>query len=360
MVPQVRFRVVGILFGLALISCDPAPEPQTQNNDQSLESEPWLAATSFLDVQIELGRTLFYDPKLSINNTIACASCHKQQYAFGDNVARSKGFDGELTIRNTLPLVDIRPNRVVSAGSYSSNIPVGGVFWDGRRFEVREAVVDPIVNHLEMGMPNLEALRDKLQQVSYYPPMFMKAFGTDNVTVSRIQVALTAFVSIMNSRTSRFERSRAGQVTLTPSEEKGRQLFTSTYNCAKCHQGVLNSNASVGFASIGLKDPDDQGLALTTHASNDQFRFRIPTLDNVGLTAPYMHDGSLATLEDVIDHYSKGIEKNRNVDPSLGSDLGAIALISDDEKKALIDFLLTLTDTDITTDPRFSDPFKSK
>ena len=374
MMSLVRFRTVGLLLSIALGSCDFTDDPQKRASvNEYLDLEPTLASSTFREVQIELGRALFYDTKLSINNTIACASCHKQEYAFGDNVAKSLGFNGELTVRNTLPLVDIR------GLALTNGIQLGGrAFWDGRKSSVKEAVVEPIINHIEMGMPSLEDLSYKLQGVPYYPPMFMQAFGSDKVTVSRIQASLVAFLSQMNSKTSRFDRSRTGQITLTQSEELGRQLFISTYNCAGCHQGLLEVStlapvqtgySSSGgalntndFANIGLNDRTDKGLALTTGMFRDNFRFRIPILDNVGLTAPYMHDGSLATLEDVIDHYSLSSHQNDwTIDARLRSG-GALNLprITEVEKKALVDFLLTLTDSDFTTDPRFSDPFKSK
>jgi cytochrome c peroxidase len=368
---RAKFGLVALLLGLALSSCDFSNEPQKRSSAfDYLELEPTLFSTSFREVQIELGRALFYDKNLSLNNTTSCASCHKQEYAFGDNVGKSFGFNGELTLRNTLPLVDLRGLAVING------VQVGGrAFWDGRKSSVKEAVTEPIINHLEMGMPNLEQLSNKLQAVPYYPPMFMETYGSDEVTVGRIKAALIAFLSIMNSKTSRFDQARAGQIKLTASEELGRELFISTYNCAGCHQGVLNvsptspvptvySSGGVNtndFANIGLKDRTDRGLAMTTGLSMDAFRFRIPTLDNVAITAPYMHDGSLATLEEVIEHYATGITQSGSIDQRLRSGAALnLVRVTAEEKKALVDFLLTLTDTDITTDPRFSDPFKQK
>jgi cytochrome c peroxidase len=351
---QRTFQIV--VIGLVLIAC----EQEEINSGNEIIAEyltlpnppPRYTNRNFSDAQIQLGRVLFYDRSLSRNNSVSCGSCHKQEYAFADNVAFSEGFTGESTLRNTLPLVDTRQNNL---------------FWDGRKFTMLEAVMEPIFNHIEMGM-DLNQLASKLRELPYYPPLFSSAFGKPAIKQDGIAFALSAFVSVMHSSSSRFDQSTVNRVTLTATEQRGAALFTDKYECAACHQGHLGVQASneyrfFGFANIGLDESyQDDGRALLTHSPADRGLFRVPSLNNVALTAPYMHDGSFTTLEQVIDHYSFGIASHPNLDDRLkGPDGKPLRFdITTEEKEALIAFLETFTDEDVATDPLLADPFKAK
>jgi cytochrome c peroxidase len=359
---------LAVALGCILVSCEKQlnPDDALLGDYLDLPKTPYkYDSDKFNDLQIQLGRVLFYDPKLSDNNTVSCGSCHKQQYAFGDNVSLSKGLEGGLTLRNTLPLVDARQASSIKVEG-SSSPQQGGLFWDGRSSVMHEAVMQPIFNQIEMGM-DWDKLTRKLKEVPYYPILFTRAFGQPEIEYVRVQDALAAFVGTMQSNSSRFERSLSGLANLSLEEQKGAALFAGKYRCGDCHQGHFGKLASseyqtvAEFANIGLdKTYGDKGLELTTRLSSDEGRFRVPNLSNVAITAPYMHDGRFTTLEEVIDHYSSGIASHPNLDSRLKTVYGTPArfAISAEEKKALVAFLKTFTDDDVATNFRLANPFK--
>jgi cytochrome c peroxidase len=243
----------------------------------------------------------------------------------------------------------------------------GGLFWDGRKTNMEEAVIEPIFNHIEMGLKALDELPRKLEQQPYYAPLFKTAFATTEINMWRIQSSLSSFVAAMRTTSSKFKLSEKGGAALNSSESLGRILFIEKYNCSSCHQGQLGLQTpheyefQAEFANIGLSsNTTDRGLSMTTALAGDDGLFRVPSLNNVGLTAPYMHDGSIASLEEVIDHYSHSIQPHRNLDARLKENDGTPMRmdISAEEKKAIIDFLLTFTDNSIAKDQWLSDPFK--
>jgi cytochrome c peroxidase len=235
-----------------------------------------------------------------------------------------------------------------------------------------EAVMEPIFNEVEMGMDWIN-LQNKLRNLPYYTPLFNSAFGKPDITYLGVQQALAAFISVMHSDASRVE-----QRTLTAQEQKGAVLFATKYQCVNCHQGKMDvqGNFDYGsslvpgethrfaeFANIGLDESyADPGLSLTTQLAEDAGRFRVPSLSNVAITAPYMHDGSIATLEEVIDHYGSGIASHPNLDSRLkdSNNMPLRLTISVEEKKALVDFLKAFTDPDVRHNPQLANPFKSK
>lgn len=332
--------------------------------------------------RINLGRVLFYDTQLSLNNTVSCGSCHKQQFAFADNVAFSDGFKGVNALRNAQPVQNI------------SNIS-GTLFWDGRANSLTQLVTMPISNHIEMGFEKLELLPSKLQNISYYPELFEKAFGSQTVTIANITTALHDFISILVSTDSRLEQLQdptfggnmginvwnTAPPTLTGFERIGFDVFRGKGQCANCHSG--NSLEGWDAANTGLDlNYKDKGMgALNTGAEG---MFRIPALRNIALTAPYMHDGRFKTLEEVIDFYDHGVQDHPNLDwrmressggfegdfgpiinpPIGGNDSSLTSLpvrrlnLTDAEKKGLVAFLKTLTDGKFVTETRFSNPFK--
>ncbi|HEX5111351.1 MAG TPA: cytochrome c peroxidase [Saprospiraceae bacterium] len=313
------------------------------------------------DAGATLGRVLFYDKILSINNTVSCGSCHHQTDGFADPEKFSKGIDNQLTTRNAPPISNL----------YDDNL----LFWDGRSTSIHDLVLQPIRNHKEMGMENMNFLVTKIKAAPYYPALFEKAYGDPNVTSTRIADAMTQFVKSMIGCNSLMDQCSASNTALPPLAEEGRNIFFGKGLCYNCHSGP-DFNDRGGFfvdpgfptggfgwaqdiADIGLdKDYTDVGMGVF----DPQLKgvFRIPSLRNVALTAPYMHDGRFATLADVVNHYSEGIQRSPNLDVIFQSwDTGdAIKLgLTEPEKSALVAFLNTLTDQDYMADARFSDPF---
>ncbi|MEO8150966.1 MAG: cytochrome c peroxidase [Bacteroidia bacterium] len=303
---------------------------------------------------VTLGRVLFYDQHLSINNSISCASCHKQTIAFSDNLAFSEGFQGQLTLRNAPPI---------------QNILEGGnnprLFWDGRENVLATMVLRPIVNHVEMGMSNIGSIALRVKVQGYYAELFTNAFGSNEVTSDKIAQALSAFVASIKSKDTRFDKFNAGHLTLTALEGEGRQLFFTKYNCNSCHQtqhpSAYGFGGGGGFINIGLDEHyTDRGLGGFTNNPADDGKFKIPSMRNIALTAPYMHDGRFATLDQVLEHYSHGIKDHPNLDFRLRNFNNQQPIqmnITAYEKQALIAFMNAQTDFTMITDKRLSNPF---
>lgn len=320
-----------------------------------------------------LGRVLFYDKQLSVNNSVSCASCHKQGLAFADNARFSKGFENRITSRNSMPIQNLTP---VFGGFFpgegdaglGSSVPFNqfSLFWDGREHNLSTMVLRPILNHVEMGVDDLDQLADKLEQIPYYRELFYKAYGTYEITPELISTGLTQFLSSINSRNTFFDQVQMGSAQLSALQLQGKELFIEKYDCNACHQIQDPQGYALlggGFANIGLdSEYDDGGLENVTGNTQDAGKFKIPSLRNILVTGPYMHDGRFETLDDVIEHYSIGIEENRNLDARLRDSNGSARQfnITSNEKQALVAFLGTLTDTNVLTDPKFSNPFKTK
>jgi len=305
-----------------------------------------------------LGRVLFYDKILSINNTIACANCHKQQFAFSDNHALSTGFAGGSTGRNSMSLINAR------------YYPNGRFFWDERAATLEIQTLTPVQDHVEMGM-SLDTLVKRLNAKPYYPVLFQKAFGDQQINSDRIARSLAQFVRSIISFQSKFDEGRRvippGQDPIlspypnfTPQENQGKQLFFSPITaCNTCH-GTETFTAP-GNRNNGIENPSvDRGVGAITNAPQQNGNFKVPSLKSVELTAPYMHDGRFATLEQVIEHYNSGVTNHPNLAPQLKDPNGNPRRLNltPDQKAALVAFLKTLTDVAITTDEKFSNPFK--
>ncbi len=310
-----------------------------------------------------LGRVLFYDKILSLDNTVSCGSCHHQANAFSDNAKESLGINNEKTTRNAPAISNL----------YDDNL----LFWDGRSTSIKDLVLRPIRNHKEMGMENMNFLVAKIKAAPYYNDLFAKAFGNADVTSDRIAEALSQYLKSMVGCNSDMDKSVATGEPLSPQAEMGRSIFFGKGTCYNCHSGP-DFNSRGGFkidpffppngggfgwaqniADIGLDEQySDVGMGVFDPALVGVFK--IPSLRNVAMTAPYMHDGRFATLEDVVNHYNTGIKKSPNLDNVFKSwDTGeAVKLgLTDEERSALIAFLHTLTDEGYMTDQRFSDPF---
>lgn len=305
------------------------------------------------DLGATLGRVLFYDKRLSTNRTISCSSCHQREHGFADNRQFSVGFNGGLTARNSMGLNNSR--------WYQRR----HFFWDERANVLEDQVLMPIQSSVEMGM-TLDALTNRLSFEPYYTNLFTAAFGTPAITSGRISLALAQFVrSIVSTRAKYDFGVTNGFRNFTPQENLGRQIFlgqVGNATCAACH-GTDNFVPGPAINNNGLEFPFvDQGLGGITGLATDNGKFKVPSLRNIELTAPYMHDGRFSTLEQVVEFYNSGVVDNPNLSTPLrnppGQPPGARRLnLTDTQKAALVAFLKTLTDTSVTTDEKFSDPF---
>jgi cytochrome c peroxidase len=299
-----------------------------------------------------LGRVLFYDKRLSQNGTVSCASCHQQAHGFSDPARFSTGFHGGLTGRNSMGFANAR--------WYQRR----AFFWDERAATLEIQVLQPIQNEVEMGL-TLTELETKVAAEPYYATLFTNAFGTPQVTSDRIARALAQFVRSIISTQTKFDAGVPVNFTnFTAQENQGRQLFTGAAGCAACH-GTDNFVPGPNIFNNGLENPYvDKGVGGLTGNPQDEGLFKVPSLRNIALTAPYMHDGRFATLEQVVDHYNNGVVNHPNLSPQLRNPPGSPGAgqprrlnLTNAQKAALAAFMRTLTDTSLPTDPKFSDPF---
>ncbi|WP_116107609.1 cytochrome-c peroxidase [Lewinella sp. IMCC34191] len=324
-----------------------------------------------------LGRVLFYDTQLSATGETSCASCHKQELAFGDDLAFSKGINGGHTKRNSIALASVPSfaNEVSGYGETSmdgNSFSQGSVafFWDERAATIKEQSTLTIQDRVEMGR-DLEELANDLKQQEMYRILSRKAYGTEDLTADRITLALEKFCATISSMDSPFDDMMDammmpnGAVELegfTEAEQMGHTLFTE--NCGSCH-GFNMTQPVLPIANNGL-DRLSTDLGVGEHRGREfNGVFKVPFLRNVALTAPYMHDGRFATLREVIDHYSEGIQRHENLSANLrdftnGSGAPRRMNFTEEEKQALIAFLEMTTDRSVLTDASLSDPFRSK
>jgi cytochrome c peroxidase len=299
-----------------------------------------------------LGRALFYDKRLSLNQTVSCASCHQQAHGFSDPRRFSVGFEGGLTDRNSMGLANAR--------WYLRR----AMFWDERAATLEAQVLQPIQNAVEMGM-TLPGLVARLSAEPYYATLFANAFGTADVTSDRISRALAQFVrSIVSTQTKYDAGLPVGFSNFTAQENQGRQIFNGVGNCNACH-GTDNFVPGPAINNNGLENPYvDKGVGALTGRPQDEGLFKVPSLRNIALTAPYMHDGRFATLEEVVEFYNSGVVNHPNLSPPLRNPPGSPNAgqprrlnLTTTQKAALVAFLRTLTDNAVSTDTKFADPF---
>ena len=312
------------------------------------------------DAGAALGRVLFYDTRLSANDTVSCGSCHQQRYGFSDARRYSVGFDGRATRRHAMSLTNARYYRR------------GRFFWDERSATLEAQVLEPIRDPTEMGL-SLDALEGKLAQTSFYRPLFERAFGTPAITTDRVARALAQFVRTLISARSPYDAARAAgppgsaafAARLSVAVRLGQRLFVSApggpargAGCARCHVG--DAQISLSPRNIGLDPPDtgDQGAG--------DGRFKAPSLRNAAVRAPYMHDGRFGSLREVIAHYNGEVQANPFLDMTLldrrlavtGGPVRPLRLqLTGAEIDGLVAFLHALTDDIFLADPRFADPF---
>ena len=306
-----------------------------------------------------LGRVLFYDPQLSINESVSCASCHKQNLAFADDVAFSEGFDGEVTTRNSLPL----GNTIGFETAYGG--PGGARFgWDESNRNISFQSKAAIISEIEMGL-DMPTLVERIRKDEMYAVLFKKGFGISSISENRILEALEEFVNSITSSESKFDEETAeveGQIFsdypgFSAQENRGKRLYID--HCATCHS-IDHKFTAIPVANNGLDlEYEDKGIGAATSNESKNGVFKVPFLRNIELTAPYMHDGRFATLREVIDHYSEGIADHPNLSSILRSGIQPVKMnFSEEDKIALEAYLKTLTDPQLMEDVRFSDPFK--
>jgi cytochrome c peroxidase len=270
-----------------------------------------------------LGRVLFYDTHLSKNNTISCASCHKQAQSFDDENQFSKGFEGGFTPRNSMSILNIR--------FYKS----GKMFWDERATTLEKQVLQPIQNHIEMGL-TLAELETNVKAQSYYPSLFLKAFGSTDIDSIKIAKALAQFTRSIVTYQSKYDLVKQGNATFTPQETQGENLFLTAgaRTCASCHTPpmFITSNPAAPFS---LPDATDAGI-------NNEHRFKSGSLRNIAIRTTLFHNGSIANIQAMFT--------TNPPTPAHG--------VAPQDVQSLIAFLNTLTDNTILTEEKFANPFK--
>ena len=303
---------------------------------------------------VQLGRMLFYEKALSKNGLMSCADCHQQKDMFSDSRQFSLGVDSLPGRRQAMPVFNLALHRT-------------GFFWDGRAATIREQALHPIQDPVEMN-ESLDNVVSKLNEMKVYRDQFTRAFGSPDITTERIGLAIEQFEVTIISIDSKYDRFEKGMATLTEAEERGRQLFFNNHDpangikggeCVHCHGGPNFANDF--FVNNGLdKEADftDLGRFEITQLESDKAVFKVPSLRNIALTAPYMHDGRFATLAEVIDHYNTGVKNSSTLHHSMGHNTlhGGLQLNAQD-KSDLVEFLETLTEEGLLTDQRFSSPF---
>ena len=327
---------VTLLIGFSLLRAEREPSQESPLVQLVFPKEfgkPTLPIDNKLTKErISLGEKLFHDTILSIDGTVSCAACHVEEFAFSDDVDLSRGFEGRLGKRNSPPIFNL---------AWKNHF-----FWDGRARTVRDQVLQPIQDHLEMAA-NLNQVLYRLNRRKSYREDFKKAYGPGEITSEMLSLALENYLLTIVSGDSKFDQSLEKKVKLDPLEDEGRRLFFTSHEsggtgCSECHSGPHFSDFT--FRNNGLRpapDLNDLGRYGVTGKEKDKLLFSTPSLRNVAITSPYMHDGRFKNLTEVIEHYNTALHQTSTLDPALkkqGLQLTAA------EKRALLAFLQTLTD----------------
>lgn len=300
-----------------------------------------LAANPVSKAGFELGRSLFYEARLSRNNTVSCGSCHIQSSAFtqhGHDV--SHGIDDRLGTRNSPPIMNLAWNKAFT--------------WGGGIFDLDLQPIVPITTHEEMD-ERVDNVMAKLRLLPKYTKMFKNAFGTEEITTARMMKALSQFMVMCISSNSKYDkvsRKEAG-VSFTEQEQAGYVIFKE--KCVSCHREPLFTDGSFHNNGLSLSPIHDQGLYTATLIATDRYKFKTPSLRNLKYTAPYMHDGRFLTLDGVLEHYNAQVQDLPNLDPILknGTKLGIT--LTDSDKTKLLAFLSTLNDEAFINNPALAE-----
>jgi cytochrome c peroxidase len=283
----------------------------------------------------QLGRRLFYDGNLSKDGEVSCASCHQQHAAFANyDHDLSHGVENTLTTRNAPALINV---------AWMKNL-----HWDGGINHIEVQPLSPLTATNEMGQ-TLDSVLTYLRKDTSYVRMFREAFGDETINSQRMLKALSQFVGSLVSSNSKYDRILRGEAQFTDYEARGYETFKK--NCASCHKEPLFTDNSFRNNGQKLNRFEDIGLMKITQKKEDSLKFKVPTLRNIQLTFPYMHDGRIYSLFSVIDHYRKNIDTTRSdIDPSLRKKIQ----ITDKDRIELVYFLYTLTDSSFIKNPRFA------
>lgn len=357
------------LYILGLVSCQKTEIGKKETGAYPLQNFPSyfgryeIPANNPLTYEgIALGRMLFYDKQLSKDNTISCASCHQQKLAFTDGLALSVGFQGR--------------KREVGAMSLANLLWHNRFNWSGNAENLETQVLMPIQHSNEMNLSLEEAVK-KIQADSKYSQKFTEVFGNQEISNEKIAKALSQFLRILVSADSKYDKYLRGEMQLTAQELRGKELLQHPFagrirggNCIDCHVDITFAGSKIGlegFKNNGLDDEINlkEGLFAVTKNTFDKGKFKIPTLRNIALTAPYMHDGRFKTLEEVLDHYNDHVKISSTLDPlileatnELFPPAGQVKLgLTAQEKQDIIAFLKTLTDEKFITNPALASPF---
>lgn len=289
----------------------------------------------------ELGRALFYEPRLSRDNTITCGSCHIQSSAFtqhGHDV--SHGIDDRLGTRNSPPIMNLAWNKAF--------------MWGGGVYDLDLQPIVPITAHEEMD-ESLENVMNKLRGLPKYTALFSSAFGTSEINTARFMKALSQFMLMCVSSNSKYDkvmRKEAG-ASFTPDELQGYTIFKD--KCGSCHSEPLFTDGSFRNNGLGISPVNDLGFYIATLKETDKYKFKVPSLRNLQYTGPYMHDGRFLSLAGVLEHYNAEVQDTQNLDPLLKQDSRRGIALTENDKVKLTAFLATLNDTDFINNELLSE-----
>ncbi len=340
--------IAGLCFILFIVGCKKSQSPDEQvagltpyvlQIPNGLPPMDIPASNPMTEEGVALGKQLFFDPILSGDNTMSCASCHKQSFSFSDSsVQFSTGIDKLIGTRNAMPLVNL---------GYQKQF-----FWDGGAADLESQVIGPIQNVVEMH-EDLNNVLAELNAHPTYPALFKRVFGGDKIGTAMIMKAIAQFERTLISGNSKYDQVKAGTASFTPQELRGLSWYTDMKkgDCAHCH--VIGSTFSdFEYRNTGLDSiPVDIGRGRITLNPTDDGKFKTPSLRNIALTGPYMHDGRFKTLEECIQHYNIGFKYTANLDPNL--DNIKKGRLNPADVQDIIAFLNTLTDTEFITNPKF-------
>ena len=340
-------------------------------HDYSVEFPAHLRSAGLFPRGVErdkavLGRVLFYDKQLSKDGTVSCASCHKQDIGFSDDKAVSPGVYGRLGERNAIALASVANFSAYYGTDLNGSLAIR-FFWDNRAETAAEQNRGSLTNPLEMDM-HMDDVVVAVENQPYYQPLFRKAYGDVSVTADRVNESIANFINAMGSFQSKFDEHVFGAgysfdysrnfSGFTPQENNGKSIYMQV--CASCHSTNMGRPV-LFYANNGLDAglTSDLGVGGITGADHEKGVFKVPTLRNIALTAPYMHDGRFQTLEEVVEHYNSGIQNHPNLHYDLRAGGQPMRMnLSNSAKQDLIAFLHTLTDDKIRVDERFANPFK--
>jgi len=336
-----KYSYILFLFFVLLAACKKEEKKATFEGFKAPSNFPTptydFSGNPVTEAGFTLGKKLFYDGRLSRDGTVSCGTCHISFSAFshfGHSV--SHGIDGKLGSRNAPAVQNMAWEPFF--------------FWDGGVFNLDLFSINPIQNHLEMDetIPNVIA---KLKADAEYVKQFKAAFGTEDVTATRMYLALSQFMCILVTNNSKYDQVLNGTASFTTQENAGKQLFEQ--KCASCHSGILFTDHA--FKNNGLSLTNDIGRGRITLNTNDDHCFKVPSLRNIAKTTPYMHDGRFSTLEQVLNHYASGVQNTPTLDTLLKQN-GQLGIpLTNDEKANIILFLNTLTDETFIKNPLFAE-----